>query len=394
VQNPQQKMLPQRLHHQKGDPIGCSQFSSIPHKLVLGSETRELTVDIVSKEIIKNTIESYTKACQKYEEWEKLKYLDVKLLWDNIKPEHVKTELIFLLSYCNKIKGSKREKNLASTIEQLVEIPEWWIRLNQLVEALEVFEFTVDSKFWAKKYLQNLKDDDLTLDKITEMFKNINFCLTRSKVTNNTWEVAREISTSRGFITFLRSLVGHDLKNLINGVDDHSDERLMQADTVSTFIQVKSILEPLLDKKSKDTSSHALNIFFPKFIEVTVNNPVLAGKIRLCNSNYQALKNMYDPHHKRPQGCKYELSRELMPSLINFRPIKHTDNIHVSRELFLRDTPIFLKFVQEAFFRNLLEKNSYLPRFRALNLCFDIRHISNPEFATQKPLANDLNLPR
>ncbi|CAG8820588.1 13850_t:CDS:2, partial [Racocetra persica] len=32
-------------------------------------------------------------------------------------------------------------------------------------------------------------------------------------------------------------LVGHDLKNLINGADDHSDERLIQEDTVSTFIQ-------------------------------------------------------------------------------------------------------------------------------------------------------------
>lgn len=68
----------------------------------------------------------------------------------------------------------------------------------------------------------------------------------------------------------------------------------MQANTVSQCIQVKSMLEPLLDKDPKENFSKAFDFFWKKFIEVVKPNPTLAIKINHCNANHQALKNMYE----------------------------------------------------------------------------------------------------
>ncbi|CAG8581260.1 17097_t:CDS:2, partial [Acaulospora morrowiae] len=292
-------------------------FSNI-YKLTLESETRELNVQVVAQEIIRNAIDNYDKACQRYDDWEKLKYPEVQLFWSKIKPEQVDSELIFLLSNCNIVKGSKRGKKLTTTVEHLVVIPVWNNRLQELIEALEIFEYPVDDKFWASKLLQNLKDNDLLLEKVILIFKDLRYSLDLNRISDKSWEAISEISASRDFIKFLKSLVGHDLKNLINGVDDHSDERLMQADTVSTFIQVKSILEPLLVKGSKDVSGHLINMFLSKFLKVTESNPLLANKVKLCNSNYQALKNMYENLSKRGEITKQRIKNCVVKGTYEF----------------------------------------------------------------------------
>ncbi|CAG8561463.1 3988_t:CDS:2, partial [Acaulospora morrowiae] len=288
------------------------------YKLTLESETRELNVQFVAQEIIRDAIDNYIKACQRYDDWEKLKYPEVKLFWSKIKSEHVDAELLFLLSNCNIVKGSKRGKKLTTTVEHLVSIPVWNNRLQELIEALEIFEYPVDNKFWASKLLQNLKDNDLILEKVLPIFKDLRYSLDLNRISDKSWEAISEISASRDFIKFLKSLVGHDLKNLINGVDDHSDERLMQADTVSTFIQVKSILEQLLDKDSKDASGHSINIFLSRFLKVTEGNPLLASKVRLCNSNYQALKNMYENLSKRGEITKQRIKNCVVKGTYEF----------------------------------------------------------------------------
>ncbi|CAG8651875.1 9759_t:CDS:2, partial [Acaulospora morrowiae] len=288
------------------------------YRLTLELETSELNVQIVAKQIIGNAIDDYTKACQRYKNWKKLKYQEVKYFWNEIKPEHVDAELEFLLSHCNIIKGTDREKKLSTTIEHLVEIPMWSIRMEQLLKVLEIFEYTIVLKFGPNELLKKLKDNNLILEKLISMFKDLKISIDRYNVSNNTWNAMTEILASSDFIIFLKSLVGHDLKNLINGVDDHSDERLMQADTVSTFIQVKSILEPLLDRRSKDSSRNALITFLSKFLKVTEGNPLLANKIKLCNSNYQALKNMYENLSKRGEITKQRIKNCVVKGTYEF----------------------------------------------------------------------------
>ncbi|CAG8651961.1 17470_t:CDS:2, partial [Acaulospora morrowiae] len=288
------------------------------YRLTLESKTSELNVKVVTKEIIRNAIDDYTKACQEYKNWKKLKYQEVKYFWSEIKPEHVDTELEFLLSNCNIIKGTEHEKKLSTTIEHLVEIPVWSIRMEHLIEMLEIFEYPIVHKFGPNELLKKLKDDNLILEKLIPMLKDLKNSIDHHKVSNNTWNAMTEILASRDFIIFLRSLVGHDLKNLINGVDDHSDERLMQADTVSTFIQVKSILEPLLDRGSKDSSNNSINEFLLKFLKVTEGNPLLVSKVRLCNSNHQALKNMYENLSKRGEITKQRIKNCVVKGTYEF----------------------------------------------------------------------------
>ncbi|CAG8703637.1 7531_t:CDS:1, partial [Dentiscutata heterogama] len=117
------------------------------------------------------------------------------------------------------------------------------------------------------------------------------------------WPIIKEMADSKDFLIFLQSLVGHDLKNLINGVDDHSDERLIQEDTVSTFIRVKQILEPLVTK-SEDSADLAVEKFLRSLFNVISKNQTLSGKLRLCNAHAQALKNMYENISNRGEVTK------------------------------------------------------------------------------------------
>ena len=71
-----------------------------------------------------------------------------------------------------------------------------------------------------------------------------------SNVNQECWKLIKELSNADDFISFLKEIAAHDIKNMINGVDDHSDERLIQEDTVSSLIQVKQSLLPLMTKTS------------------------------------------------------------------------------------------------------------------------------------------------
>ncbi|CAG8845698.1 35953_t:CDS:1, partial [Racocetra persica] len=121
-----------------------------------------------------------------------------------------------------------------------------------------------------------------------------NYLLTKS------WSIIKEIASAEDFIVFLKSLVGHDIKNLINGVDDHSDERLIQEDTVRTFIQVKQIIEPLLMEKKNFGERE----FLQKLHDTLEANPSLVNNLRLCHANTQALKHMYENISNRGEVTK------------------------------------------------------------------------------------------
>ncbi|RHZ88865.1 hypothetical protein Glove_21g49 [Diversispora epigaea] len=272
-------------------------------------ENRELDVYTVIKEIIKIAIETYTEMCQGYKNWENIKYLEAKPFWDKVDAKKVEAEVAFLLPNCDRFKdlSEKRKrdesKNLVITIQNLVQVDEHIFRLEQLNTMLkETWKFQLDPKFWTNKILQDLKNENLTLTNLNKVSKELKRYINNYHLTKEVCDVIKEIASAPGFIDFLKT-VRDDLKILINGVDDHSDESLMQADTVSACIQVKSILEPLFEY-----FSHVFELFWPKFIGVVKPNPFLSGKINLCNVNYQALKNMYENISRRGEITKQRIN--------------------------------------------------------------------------------------
>ncbi|RIB24539.1 hypothetical protein C2G38_2168271 [Gigaspora rosea] len=80
----------------------------------------------------------------------------------------------------------------------------------------------------------------------------------------------------------------YNIKNLINSVDDQSDERLIQEEAMSSLIQVHQVLVPVIKSDETLTVKRLLR----KLALIVETNPKLGQKIELCNCNRKVLKNL------------------------------------------------------------------------------------------------------
>ncbi len=153
-------------------------------------------------------------------------------------------------------------------------------RHEQLEKVARIFNVPLDKEDWLLKSIRTLKNEDnlLELGQINSLFTFIDRNL--SNVNNNCWKLIKELSSADDFIIFLRKI---DIKNL----DDHSDERLIQEDTISLLIQVKQFLFPLMDKET-------IADFLGALQDVIKKNSTLGEKIALCNNSNMALQKMYN----------------------------------------------------------------------------------------------------
>ncbi|CAG8442611.1 13450_t:CDS:10 [Gigaspora rosea] len=198
---------------------------------------------------IKESIKYYKNVCQEYmNNWREIKCISAIEIWKNVDKEKVEEEINFMVPYYNNKQHNKQRQFFLFT-------------------GTEHMEDQIDKLIIAVKQLINIPS---TLEKLDQL---------------------------------ITSLVGHDIKNLINGVDDHSDERLIQEDTVRTFIQVKQIMESLLVERKKYNE----HVFLQKLHDILEANPSLVNNLRLCHTNTQALKHMYETISNRGEVTKEKI---------------------------------------------------------------------------------------
>ncbi|CAG8493234.1 1592_t:CDS:10 [Gigaspora margarita] len=263
---------------------------------------------------IKRSIERYKNVCQEYiNKWKEIKCVSTIEIWKNVDAKNVEEEINFMASYCSNKQNNKQRQyffftdnetrymgELVNAVKHLINIPSTLEKLNQLTIMFKTLEIKHDEKFWTKNIIE-FKNENLLLGQLFKYYDQLerdeeNYFLTKI------WPLIKEIASAGDFIIFLKSLVGHDIKNLINGVDDHSDERLIQEDTVRTFIQVKQIMEPLLDSKQSNE-----RVFLQKLLNTLKANPSLENKLLLCHTNTQALKHMYANISNRGEMTKEKI---------------------------------------------------------------------------------------
>ncbi|PKB91676.1 hypothetical protein RhiirA5_448056, partial [Rhizophagus irregularis] len=114
-------------------------------------------------------------------------------------------------------------------------MPHWIKRLEELETVVYLFKIPRSENDWLNESLKFLRDDSKKLNQISSFFNHLNNNI--SNVNQECWKLIKELSNADDFISFLEEIVEHDIKNLINDEDDHSDERLLQEDTVSSLIQ-------------------------------------------------------------------------------------------------------------------------------------------------------------
>ncbi|CAG8523764.1 13380_t:CDS:10, partial [Gigaspora rosea] len=266
---------------------------------VLKEEERILAVDIVTTELIQKAIEKFNNICKQYEEWENIKCSEASMIWENVDLNNVEFEVSFIVPNCIRFtqahsahKRFQEKDKLIVAAKYLVNMYSLKQKLINLITVLDALKIPYSQRLWAKKILQSLEDEELKLCQLQKIIEYLERHVDKFKL-EKCWLMIKEMADSKYFLIFLQSLVGHDLKNLINGVDDHSDGRLIQEDTISAFIRVKQILEPLV-AKSENSADLAVEMFLRNLFNVISRNQTLTNKLRLCNAHAQALKNMYE----------------------------------------------------------------------------------------------------
>ncbi|CAG8645409.1 18331_t:CDS:10, partial [Dentiscutata erythropus] len=271
----------------------------------------ELTVKKVMNKIIKKAIENYKAICKEYDNWEEIKCSVANNFWKYIDAEHVEKEISFMAPYFNKLKSINTSLKLG--------------RLHQFVKMIRTLDIIPrDHNFWAEELKNNLEDKELLLYQLCEIFDQLNEF--EKMLTNEIWATITEISSAIDFVVYLKSLVGHDLKHLINGVDDHSDERLIKENTVQKFIQLKQILEPLLEKRYT-----VVQEFLQILREIMNMNPSLNSMLRLCNANAQALKNIYRNIANRGEMTKEKIFYSVTKGVYSFERMKDYENKYTAK---------------------------------------------------------------
>ncbi|CAG8443124.1 10027_t:CDS:10 [Scutellospora calospora] len=286
-------------------------------EIIIQEDKEDLTVETVAQTLIPKVFKEYEKLCREYGGWEKLKCSEGSILWKNV--SNINNELDIMDNYVK----MERNQRLLNTLTHLSKVPIQIERLQQLTAVVIIFRVTHTKNDWLEKLLLALKGDYLWLGKLNNYFEIYNKYL--SSIDENCWELIKELSNASDFIIFLRSVAEHDIKNLINGVDDHSDERLIQEDTVSSLIQVKQFLLPLLNS----AESLSLEQFLQDLRGITDTNPSLGSKIALCNSSNMALQNMYNNISNRGEVTKEKIRNAVKKGTYTFKRVSKDDRCSV-----------------------------------------------------------------
>jgi hypothetical protein len=263
-------------------------------------------VEYIAQKLIPIVFEKYNDMCKQLRDWEKLKCSEASLLWKNV--TDVNAELDLMEGY--KISKSQR---FVQTLDYLSKIPSWIRRLEELekVVEMEIFKVPHNEDDWLSKAIRILKDDSMKLGQINHFFDYLDRNL--SNVNQDCWKLIKELSDAEEFLSFLKKIAEHDIKNLINGVDDHSDERLIQEDAVSSLIQVKQFLFPLMNKNMETISD-----LLKELLNVIKKNYTLGEKIALCNNSNMALQNMYNNIQNRGEVTKEKIKNAVLNGTFTF----------------------------------------------------------------------------
>ncbi|GES94841.1 hypothetical protein GLOIN_2v1778799 [Rhizophagus clarus] len=227
-------------------------------------------VEYIASNLMPFVFDHYISMCKKFKNLEKIKSSDALLFWKNVKNFDDEFNL-------NKELGPYKNFKLLRILENLLKLPQMIERLENLEKIEKILQLPqMGNNDSLSKFIRKLKDYTLLLE-VNHLVDH--FEKKYIKIDENCWNLIKEISNSKKFLDFLKTISDHDIKNLINNIND-DDSILIQEDIIFYLIQIKQILCPFLNKKMK-------NIFeFLEELSIIINkDPSLVNKFMLCNNN-------------------------------------------------------------------------------------------------------------
>jgi hypothetical protein len=257
-------------------------------------------VEYIMQKLVPIAIEKYNTIHKRFKEWDKLKCSDVLLLLKNVK--NVDAELNIIEAYKNK------NQAFIQAINNLLRTPHWIEQLENLENVVKIFE-VLHNEDWLSKSIHILKDDSMKIWEVNIYFDFLDRNL--SNVNQDCWKLIKELSNAYEFVGFLKKIFEHDIRNLIN-CEYYSDESLIQEDTISSLIQIKQYLFPLMNIKKFIVEFLAL------LSQAVEKDETLERKIALCKSSNMALRNMYNCIHNPRKVTREKVKNAVLNGTFTF----------------------------------------------------------------------------
>ena len=121
------------------------------------------------------------------------------------------------------------------------------------------------------------------------------------------WHILHELCQAKNLISFMRTVIDDDLRNLIDAVEEHS-EQYVEESTVSGLIQVKKFLYPVLSKPLKNSVSEFMKQFHRCKSD---NKQLVALQLNGCKCNLHQLRVLYNSVANRG-----EVTKEIVTNIV------------------------------------------------------------------------------
>lgn len=156
--------------------------------------------------------------------------------------------------------------------------------------------------------------------------------------------ILTELQKASHLIEFLNTVVDEDIRNLIDAVEEHSEQYVRES-TVSDLIEVKRFLQPLLKQKYDDD----VQLFFAAMNESKETSGIkrVAEKVHECSSNLHSLKALYNHVANRGEHTKQIIKNIVTKGKFRFSlkekecdvfvDYKQEENNHVYSKSYLND---------------------------------------------------------
>lgn len=145
-------------------------------------------------------------------------------------------------------------------------------------------------------------------------------------VDNDLLVILTELKKASLLIEFLNTVVDEDIRNLIDAVEEHSEQYVRES-TVSDLIEVKRFLQPLLKQKYCGD----VQMFFTAMNESKENSGIkrVSEKVYECSSNLHSLKALYNHVANRGEHTKEIIKNIVTKGMFRFNLKEKECNVFV-----------------------------------------------------------------
>ncbi|XP_078588710.1 uncharacterized protein LOC144869352 [Branchiostoma floridae x Branchiostoma japonicum] len=194
------------------------------------------------------------------------------------------------LSHLDKLLCSKIPFSNRKALKEFAEFPKTQKKVHNLSAALQLFQVSVETSSDLGTALQLCEKGVVQGTSLSELHRAVDKVeKIISKLSDEDNDIIEQLCRSSDLLAFLRDIVDEDLRNLIDAVEEHS-EQFVNESTVSNLIEVKRYLQPLL-KDNFDNNPERFIHKLQHYHELSIRN--LPEKISDCSINFHSLKGLY-----------------------------------------------------------------------------------------------------